>query len=334
MNEFRTVVVHALDVTCHDLRNSWDWSHYLQAADATIIARTLIGSNNLQARWVSYNLLETWSCVEIRSGHVGIVPTLNTCYSRLKINYTDKFSPAVGFLDPLTSIVYAEPGLEMPCNTNRFFTIESFGHIERVDQLSGKRVFVSFMDIHELKLERHDFAKSLPIFKAHAFRDWIITDDAVNNNLKIEMMKAAYHASSQSFDTNSNKNHWNFVPENNFGSPTDYLYSLFPSVTPWKIWVSIVCIYISLKIALEIYTIYAQFTVQRGRAKTHKPEPVVRFSRNELISSLKRAKSHPNLMLTINEGELEENTKCVIEFPEEKENSFNSLARNWASFFT
>ena len=242
------------------------------------------------------------------------------------------------YIAPLSLVVYGEPGKEVPCDMNRFVTIKMFGKIQQVDQLTGHVKIISNGIVHNLTFGCLD-TTSLVDLHVRPFRNIIITDGENERQMMWEILKSQSDKWKAENPTEGTKIYTE-SPLENF----QQLWSSMFEISGWKVWISIVGVYVSALMSLKVYDLWLRFNLWRvSRTYRMNPEQGTRHRTvGERVARVRFRRSHssPNLRAT-GEG-IEQDDECRIEL-ERSENSDSvdrsstrtprSLARRWVNLF-
>jgi hypothetical protein len=107
-----------------------------QGFKSTALARVILNSSLVEARWVSDSVLEYWKCYRVPLQNITFTKSPN-CFKKVPINITLNHEIISTFLDPHTGIIsqYSAMG---DCSILRIISVELNGILYQIDQLNGK----------------------------------------------------------------------------------------------------------------------------------------------------------------------------------------------------
>ena len=118
------------------------WLSFDGGQGTTLLARDLLNTSLVQARWASDNILQVWSCFPIPIENITIVPSPDQqCYHKIPVNVslhlTRSMGEFQGFLEPRTNII-TQTSHTGPCEIYLKSSFSLGGKLMILDQHTGQ----------------------------------------------------------------------------------------------------------------------------------------------------------------------------------------------------
>lgn len=252
---------HNFYIICSHLDYMARLLHFSVASNPTLATRSLLNITNIHARYSTANVLEVFPCAPIAPFSFKVRKVVQpTCYEFIPVSVTYHGVEREAFLDSLTMIVSQHSRIA-PCDLVEEIPVLLDGDFYVAKQLTGDLVKVNSTAFKFLSTENTRIEAISRMFidvSSKIFHNLLISNYSEEfNSIHLEATLTAMQSQVILDEVNT----WSARPNTSFTTyklPQFTLYgglhALFLRLTePWNIWVSIVCLVITIQIVFRLF---------------------------------------------------------------------------------